>query len=342
MGKIKHYYNTSDFTRGEINKLISLALDLKNGKINKSLKGKTLAMLFFNPSLRTRTSFMTAMVKLGGNAFDLSEGKSYTFEFEDGAVMDKNTIEHVKDAACVLSKYCDAIAVRSSELITNATDSVEVGSWETLKKDTILKSFMKYSEVPVINMESNVYHPCQGLADAVTIKEKLGKSKGKKYVLSWVYHPKALPMATPNSQILAACDLGMEVVITHPIGWEFDSQIIELMDKRTKNAGGSLAIIKDQYKAFNNADVVCAKSWGALKHYGDWQKEKEARNGLKDWIVDKEKMAGTDNALFMHCLPVRRNVEVTDEVLDSCNSIVIDQAENRMWAQMALLLTLIK
>ena len=341
MGKIKHFYNTADMPKDEIHKLINLALDFKKGKIEKNLNRKTLTLLFFNPSLRTRVSFMAAMSRLGGITFDLTTGKTYTFEFEDGAVMDKNTIEHVKDAARVLSKYCDAIAVRASKLVTNSEESSIVESWENLKKDPVLKSFMKYATVPVINMESNVYHPCQGLTDAVTLKEKLGTTKGKKYVLTWTYHPKALPMATPNSQILSACDLGMEVVVSHPKGFDLDREIVIDMEKRAKESGGSFKIVRDQIKAINQADAVCAKSWGSLKYYGNWQKEKEIRNGLKDWIVDKKKMGATNDAIFMHCLPVRRNVEVTDEVLDGKNSVIIDQAENRLWAQMALLLTLL-
>ncbi len=337
----KHYYTTLDYSLSEIQYLVDLALMMKAGTVKKSLEGKNLAMLFFNPSLRTRVSFVVAMQKLGGVAIDLPIKDSYTFEYGNGTVMDKGTIEHVKDAAGVLSKYCDALAIRASELITSSTESVEVSDWETLKKDKIIKSFMEYTQVPVINMESNVYHPCQGLGDAMTIKEKLGNTKGKKYVLTWAYHPKALPMATPNSQILAACDLGMEVVVTHPPGWELDPDIVKKMSHRAKNAGGSLGFNDSMEKSFYGSQVVCAKSWGALKYYGNWSEEKKLRDQLKHWIVTKEKMSLTDNAIFMHCLPVRRNVEVTDEVLDSNNSVIIDEAENRMWAQMALLQTLL-
>lgn len=340
--KGKHFYNTADFSLIEINYLIDLAISMKKNKvIDKSLAGKSLAMLFFNPSLRTRLSFFMAMEKLGGLTIDLSTKGSYTFEFQEGSMMNKDTIEHVKDAAHVLSKYCDAIAIRSSDLITSNSESVQVSSWDKLKQDTVLKSFMKYSQVPVINMESNVYHPCQGLGDAVTIKEKLGNPKKKKYVLTWVYHPKALPMATPNSQILSACDLGMNVIVTHPKGWELDKEILKVMEQRAKNAGGNFKVINSQNEAFKEANVICAKSWGALKFYGNWEKEKKIREQHKNWIVDKEKMAKTNNAIFMHCLPVRRNVEVTDEVIDSKNSVVIDEAENRMWAQMAVIKSLL-
>ncbi len=339
--KGKDFYTTLDFSPEEISHLIDIALKLKAGKVKKELTGKSLAMLFFNPSLRTRVSFAIAMQKLGGLAIDLPIKEGYTFEYGKGAVMDKGTIEHVKDAAGVLSRYCDALAIRASELITSSAESVEVPNWETLKKDKVIKSFMEFSQIPVINMESNVFHPCQGLGDAVTIKEKLGKTKGKKYVLTWAYHPKALPMATPNSQILAACDLGMNVTVTHPPGWELDPLIIEAMSQRVKLTGGSINFSNSMDEDLQDAQVVCAKSWGALKYYGNWTAEKEVRDQLKHWIVTKGKMSLTNNAIFMHCLPVRRNIKVTDEVLDSKNSVILDEAENRMWAQMALLLELI-
>ncbi|MBI5620765.1 N-acetylornithine carbamoyltransferase [Candidatus Gottesmanbacteria bacterium] len=338
---IKHFHSSLDFSLSEIQHLADRALTMKSGSVKKSLIGKTLGMLFFNPSLRTRVSFMVAMQKLGGCAIDLPIKESYTFEYGKGIVMDKSTIEHVKDAAGVLSHYCDALAIRSSDLITTSSDSVDVSSWETLKKDTVIKSFMKYASVPVINMESNVYHPCQGLGDAMTIKEKLGNPKGKKYVLTWAYHPKALPMATPNSQILAACDLGMNVVVAHPPGWELDPLIMKHMKKRAQQSSGNVIFTNSMYEAIKDSHIVCAKSWGALKYYGNWTEEKKLRDKLKHWIVTKEKMNLSNHALFMHCLPVRRNVEVTDEVIDSNHSIVLDEAENRMWAQMAIIETLI-
>ncbi|MGH7245354.1 MAG: N-acetylornithine carbamoyltransferase [Candidatus Levyibacteriota bacterium] len=337
---MKHFYNTNDFTKEELGEMIDIALQLKHGTLKKDIKGKSLAMIFFNPSLRTRVSFIMAMQKLGGLAIDIAG--NYTFEFNEGTVMDKGTIEHVKEAAKVLSSYCDAIAIRSSELITSKSESVDVSSWDTLKQDIVHKKFMEFATVPVINMESNVYHPCQGLGDAMTIKEKLGNPKKKRYVLTWTYHPKALPMATPNSEILSSIDLGMDVVVAHPKGWELDPKILQTMQQRANDSGGTFAIENDMAKAMEGASIVCAKSWGALKYYGNWDNEKNEKENLKHWIVDEKKMAKTDNALFMHCLPVRRNVEVTDGVIDGKNSIVITQAENRMWAQMAILLKLLK
>lgn len=335
---MKHFLTTGDFTQKELMKIIKTALAGKKSGWKKTLQGKILSMFFFNPSLRTRLSFMVAMEKLGGLAIDLSSGSGgFPFEFEEGAVMNKNTIEHVKEAVAVVSRMSDAIAIRASDLVTTSSESVKVPSWDEVKKDTVIQSFAKYARVPIINMESNVYHPCQGLGDAMTIIEKLGRPKGKKYVLSWVYHPKALPMATANSQFMSACDLGMNVVVAHPKGWELDEDIIKIAKARAKSAGGSLSFANSQEEAFKDADVVCVKSWGAMKFYGNWDKEKKAKEHLKSWIVDETKMKLTNQAYFMHCLPLRRNVEVTDKVLDSSSSIVVDEAENRMWIQMAIM-----
>src|SRR3990167_4871627 len=165
--QIKHFYNTADFSQKEIYDLINTALLMKKGKYSQTLLGKTLIMLFFNPSLRTRVSFTVGMNKLGGSAIDypVKGGSSYAFEYKEGVIMNQATMEHVKDATKVLSRYCNAIAIRAGELITPSAESVNVPSWQELKEDTVLKTFMKYSEVPVINMESNVFHPCQALGD---------------------------------------------------------------------------------------------------------------------------------------------------------------------------------
>lgn len=335
---MKHFLTTSDYTLQELMAMIKNARVMKKHGWSRSLKGKILSMFFFNPSLRTRLSFIASMDKLGGLAVDLSSGTGgFPLEFEENVVMDKSASEHIKEAAAVVSRMSDAIAVRASDLITTSRESVKVSSWEELKKDIVVQSFAKYAKVPVVNMESNVYHPCQGLGDAMTMVEKLVNPKGKKYVLTWVYHPKALPMATANSQFMSACDLGMNVTVVYPEGWELDQDIISMAKIRANKAGGSLQVTNSQQEAFKDAHIICAKSWGAMKFYGNWDGEKKVRDKLKSWIVDSEKMKLTDNGYFMHCLPVRRNVEVTDEVLDSSSSIVLDQAENRMWIQMAIM-----
>lgn len=335
---MKHFLTTSDYSQKELMKIIKTAQVMKKSGWKQTLKGKILSMFFFNPSLRTRLSFIAAMDKLGGLAVDLSSGSGvYPFEFEENVVMDKITSEHIKEASAVISRMSNAIAVRASDLITTSSESVKVSSWDELKKDIVIQSFAKYAQVPVINMESNVYHPCQGLGDAMTIIEKLRRPKGKKYVLTWAYHPKALPMAVANSQLMSACDLGMQVTVVYPAGWDLDEEIINHAKSRAKLAGGSLKLSNSQEDSFKDAQIICAKSWGAIKHYGIWDKGEKIKKGLKHWIVNQKKMDLTNNAYFMHCLPVRRNVEVTDEVLDSLSSIVIDQAENRMWIQMAIL-----
>lgn len=338
----QYFLNTADFSQDEIMQLIDHARSIKSGESLPDLKGKVLGAVFFNPSLRTRTSFASAMFRMGGLALDLTVGNNmWELAFGDGEVMDQSAAEHIKEAAPVLGRYCDILAVRSSELVTTSSRSVDVQSWDDLKQDKIVNGFANHAGVPVINMESNVYHPCQGLGDAMTIVEKLDQPQGKKYVLTWAYHPKALPMATPHSQMLAACDLGMEVVVAYPPEWSLDPDIMKLAKDRAEAAGGTLTETHDQVEAVEGAAIVCAKSWGALPYYGKWDAEAELRKQYKNWIVSEQLMDSTDDGLFMHCLPVRRNVIVTDGVLDSPRSIVVDQAENRMWAQMAILAALV-
>src|SRR3989344_2996005 len=253
MKKIRHFITTTDFSQQQLMKIIKKAQAFKKVGGRNRLKKKILTMFFFNPSLRTRLSFFSAMEKMGGSAIDLMVGSSFPLEFEENAVMDKNTMEHIKDAASVTSRFCDAISVRASELVTTSTESVEVASWDKLKQDVVINSFAKYATVPIINMESNTYHPCQGLGDALTISEKIRNPKGKKYVLTWSYHPKALPMATANSQFMAASDLGMNVTVVYPKGWELDEQIITTAQNRAKKAGGSLTLSNSQEEAFKGA-----------------------------------------------------------------------------------------
>ena len=182
-----------------------------------------------------------------------------------------------------------------------------------------------------------MFHPCQALADMMTLVEHFKNAKKKKYVLTWAPHPKPLPLATPHSQLLTPAIFGMDVTLIHPEGFNLDEDILNLAKKEAHNSGGSLKITHNQKEAFSGADVVVAKSWASLKHFGDWEKEAEYRSRYKNWIVDEEKMSLTNKAIFMHCLPVRRNVVVADAVLDGSQSVVIQEAENRLWSQMALI-----
>jgi N-acetylornithine carbamoyltransferase len=325
-----------DWTPDEVDGLLALAERVKRGGVTGGLEGKVLAMVFMDPSLRTRTSFETAMYLHGGHGIVLEPGKgSWSLETEPGAVMDGDTVEHIVDAARVLGRYADALGVRS---FPRGRD------WAVAREDPILRQFARYCEKPVINFESARRHPCQALADAMTLREKLGDTAGKRFVLTWAWHPKALPTAVPASAALAAARLGMEIVIGRPEGYELDPEDTALIRRLTQEAGGEFVhIIDDPDDALVGADAVYVKSWGSVKLYGKPQEEAALRAGLRDWRLTPARLRGTrgGKGIVMHCLPVRRNVEIDDAVLDGPNSVVVDQAENRLHAQRALLLELL-
>ncbi|MDQ2855562.1 MAG: N-acetylornithine carbamoyltransferase, partial [Acidobacteriota bacterium] len=297
------------------------------------LKGRSVALVFFNPSLRTRASMQVGVYELGGNAVVLEPGgTSWTLEHRDGAVMDSDKTEHVAEFVRVLGRYCRAIGVRTFASLKN---------WEDERTDPILKAFAKYSEVPVINLESAMHHPCQAMADMMTIREKLG-SGGKRVVLTWAWHPKPLPMAVPNSFALAAAQMGHEVTIAHPEGYELDDELLAEIRSHAAGAGGSINLTNNIDEAFAGAEVIYAKSWGSKNFYGNPETDIAERAPYRDkWIVDEQKMTRTNNGIFMHCLPVRRNVIVTDGVIDSPQSVVIDEAENRLHMQKAIMARLL-
>jgi N-acetylornithine carbamoyltransferase len=331
---MKNFLRTSDLTPAELDQLIESALRFKNGKDqSKALDGKSIALVFFNPSLRTRASMQVGIHELGGNAVVLEPGgTSWTLEHRDGVVMDGDKTEHVAEFVRVLGRYCAAIGVRTFAALKD---------WNEERTDPVLNSFAKYSKVPMLNLESAMHHPCQAMADMMTIREKLGKGR-KRVVLTWAWHPKPLPMAVPNSFALAASQMGHNVVVAHPGGYELDEELLETAKKQAEASGGSLEVTNDVDAAFERADAVYAKSWGASQFYGAPEKDVAARaQHRKKWIVAEEKMARTNDAIFMHCLPVRRNVIVTDGVIDSPQSVVICEAENRLHLQKAVLVSLL-
>lgn len=270
-----------------------------------------------------------AVYEMGGNAIVLEPGgTSWTLEHRAGVVMDGDKTEHVAEFVRVLGRYCSAIGVRTFAALKN---------WEEERLDPILNAFAQYSTVPVINLESAMHHPCQAMADMMTIREKLGEGR-KRVLLTWAWHPKPLPMAVPNSFALAAAQMGHDLVIANPPGFELDEELQRSLAAQAEQHGGSLRMTHDVDEAFAGAQVVYAKSWGAKQFYGSPDKDIEARTQYREkWIVDEAKMAKTDAGIFMHCLPVRRNVIVTDKVIDSDASVVIDEAENRLHAQKAIL-----
>ncbi|HKR00292.1 MAG TPA: N-acetylornithine carbamoyltransferase [Pyrinomonadaceae bacterium] len=324
------FLSTGDWTREELEGLIAAALRFKSGDDrSRPLEGRSLALVFFNPSLRTRASMQVGAYELGGNAVVLEPGgTSWTLEHRDGVVMDGDKTEHVAEFVRVLGRYCAAIGVRTFAALKD---------WEEERRDPILNAFAKHSDVPVINLESAMHHPCQALADMMTVREKLGTGR-KRVLLTWAWHPKPLPMAVPNSFALAAAQMGHELVIAHPPGYELDEELMEDVARRAEDEGGSLVITDDVDAAFDGAEVVYAKSWGSRRFYGAPEKDLEARALHRaEWIVDERKMKRTREAIFMHCLPVRRNVIVSDTVIDSPSSVVIDEAENRLHAQKAVM-----
>ena len=331
---MKNFITTADFSRAELEEIIERAVRFKTGKIaERSLNGKSVALVFFNPSLRTRASMQVGIFELGGNAVILEPGgTSWTLEHRESVVMDSDKTEHLKEFVRVLERYVSAIGVRTF---------AELKDWNLERTDPILSAFEKYATKPIINLESAMHHPCQALADMMTIREKFGKQK-KKVLLTWAFHPKPLPMAVPNSFALAAAQFGHDLRIAHPKGYELDEDLMAEIEIQAKENGGNLEIVNETETAMQNIDVVYAKSWGSRNHYGNANQDVRERQIYRDkWIVDEAKMQKTNNAIFMHCLPVRRNVIVTDSVIDSANSVVIDEAENRLHVQKAIMTKLI-
>ncbi len=332
---MKHFLNTQDWTRPELDTLLLQASALKHSKIGDQLKGKSIALVFFNPSLRTRTSFELGAFQMGGHAIVLAPGKdAWPIEFELGSVMSGDTEEHITEVAKVLSSYVDLIAVRAFPKFTN---------WSEDRQDKVLNSFAKYATVPVINMET-ITHPCQELAHTLALQEHFNTRdlRGKKYVLTWTYHPKALNTAVANSALTIATRMGMDVTLLCPTPeYELDQRYMDCAKTNVAENGGSLNISHDIASAYQGADIVYAKSWGALPYFGDLEKEKQIRDQYKHFIVDEAKMALTNNGVFSHCLPLRRNVKATDGVMDSPNCIAIQEAGNRLHVQKAVMAALV-
>jgi N-acetylornithine carbamoyltransferase len=333
---MKHFLNTQDLSRSQIDVLLAQAAQFKRQRFGDQLKGRSIALVFFNPSLRTRTSFEIGAQQLGGHAVVLSPGKdAWPIEFKLGSVMDGEAEEHIAEVARVLSRYVDMIGVRAFPKFID---------WQQDREDVVLKSFAKYATVPVINLET-ITHPCQELAHIQALQEHFGQAdlRGKKYVLTWTYHPKALNTAVANSALTIATRMGMDVTLLCPNEhYILDQRYMGWAQKNVNENGGSLTISHDIASAYKDADVVYAKSWGALPFFGQWENEKPMRDQYKHFIVDEEKMALTHQAVFSHCLPLRRNVKAIDAVMDSPQCIAINEAENRLHVQKAVMAALMK
>ena len=330
----KDFLTTADWTRDDLERLIESALRFKRGDDrSKPLAGRSVALVFFDPSLRTRASMQVGIYELGGNAVVLEPGgTSWTLEHREGVVMDGDKTEHVAEFVRVLGRYCAAIGVRTFAALKD---------WEEERRDPVLGAFARYADVPVVNLESAMHHPCQALADMMTVREKLG-AQPKRVLLTWAWHPKPLPMAVPNSFALASAQIGHELVIAHPPGYELDDELMREVESKALESGGSVRLTNQVDEAFDGVEVVYAKSWGSRRFYGAAERDLSERAAYRGkWIVDEAKMMRTNRAIFMHCLPVRRNVIVTDGVIDSTSSVVISEAENRLHVQKALLTRLL-
>ena len=293
--------------------LIKESIEIKNNPYSLKKIGinKTLGLIFFNSSLRTRLSTLKAAKMLGLKTIVMNfNNEGWEIEFEEKTIMSKNSAEHVKEAAQVISQYCDIIGIRAFAELKNKNHD---------ESEKILNSFVKYGSVPIINLESSCAHPLQALADAITIEENKNKPNPK-IVISWAPHPKSLPHAVANSFINMARMSNYDLVITNPIGYDLNPKVTK-----------GINVIHNQEEAFKNADFIYAKNWSSYNDYG-----KVLINDNK-WMINKRKMEITNNAKFMHCLPVRRNIVVDDSVLDSNYSLVINQANNRTYAAQTIL-----
>lgn len=304
---MKHFISLGDVDDKE--RFLQSALDIIDHPWNYETVGKhkTIGLIFFNPSLRTRMSTQQAAYRLGMQVISMNADQGWKIEFEDGAIMNLDRAEHVKEAAAVMSQMVDMLAIRSFPTLNDK---------EADYKEIVMNQFCTYATVPIINLESSTLHPCQSFADVITMEQHRKKARNKtKVVLSWAPHIRALPQAVSNSFAQWVLGYDYDLVITHPPGYELDT-------KFTQGA----KIEYDQDKAFEGADFVYAKNWSSFQDYGKILTEDNT------WMITDKKMKLTDSGYFMHCLPTRRNLEIADDVLDSDYSLVLKQAKNRITA----------
>jgi len=327
---MKAFNDLADFSVEEIRALVDLAGRLDAHPEPDALKGKVLSLLFLSPSLRTLASFQAAMTRLGGGSFVISPDMSiHGLEVRDGIVMDGIAAEHIREAVPVIASYGDAIGIRAFADRNRIEDDLA---------ETRFTALTELIDTPFINMESAMNHPCQSLADWKTMDDVGTPATGGKFVLSWAYHPKALPLAVPAATLHMAAMRGMDVTVLRPEGFELPAPVMQKAIFAAEASGGSITETDDRKAAMEDAHIIYAKSWSSTRHYGDKPADEKLREAHLDWCVDESWFANArTDCRFMHCLPVRRGVVVADEVLDGPRSIVIPEARNRMLAQMAVL-----
>lgn len=327
---MEHFTALADLGVDGVEAVLGEALAWKKLPPGKHLRDKLLGMLFFNPSLRTRLSFEAAMLRGGGQAIVLEVGSGvWKLEARAGAVMNGDKPEHVREAIPVLGRYVDALAVRSFASL--ADDDADAA-------DPVMNAFRELAGVPVISMESAREHPCQGLADLLTVRECCGDARGLPVTLTWAPHVKPLPKAVPHSFLLTAAAAGCDVRVAHPPGFELHPAVLAQAEEYARAAGGLVSVGHDQKAALRGSRVVYAKAWGPATRSVPTEEAATRSAAHEDWRITPQTLAqAAARAVFLHCLPVRRNVEVADEVLDGPQSRVIGQAENRFHVQRVLL-----
>lgn len=327
---MKSFNDLADFSTGEIAALLKLAERLDTHPEPQALAGKVLALLFLSPSLRTLASFQAAMTRLGGGAFVISPEMSiHGIESRPGIVMDGAAAEHIREAVPVIASYGDAIGIRAFAERRNLQHDLD---------DMEFRALTDLIDTPYINMESAITHPCQNLADWKTLDDLDIPAHGGKFVLSWAYHPRPLPLSVPASTLHMAAMRGMNVTVLRPEGFELPAQVMAKAVAAAEQSGGSVIETDAREEAMENAHAIYAKSWSSTKYYGDKQQDQKQREQHIDWCVDEDWFDNAgEECRFMHCLPARRGVVVSEAVLDGPRSVVIKEARNRMLVQMAIL-----
>ena len=326
---MRHFLSTQDWSRPELQAMIDRARAFRDSPAGDALKGKSVALMFFNPSLRTRSSFDIGVHQLGGHAVVLdARGQTWPVEIDEGVVMDGGPEEHVKEAVRVLSRYVDLIAIRCFPRFED---------WTAEREDPLITAYARYATVPVINMET-IVHPCQELALMMALQDRLGDVRGKDFLLTWVPHPKPLNTAVANSALLIASKFGMNVRLLIPDDvYRLDARYMGAAERFCAEAGTSLTVTTDPETGYAGAHAVYGKSWGALPFYGNWDDEAAYRAKGAGFMIDDAKMALTDDGVVSHCLPMRRNVKIADAVADSDAFLGLEEAENRLHVQKAIM-----
>lgn len=331
---MNRFVDLDDLPDDRLEAVLRLSRDLQTEPLTDDLRGRVVGLLFMNPSLRTLASMEAGVRQLGGSTFLIQPGAgSWKLETRTGAVMDGDAVEHVREAIPVLAEYADLLAVRCFAEGKDLADDLS---------DPVMRAMADLSPKPFINLESAISHPCQALADFKTLEDLQIPRRGGRFVLSWAYHPKALPYAVPASALQMAARRGMDVTVLRPDGFSLPSPVMEKARLLAGRSGGQVNETSDRRAAMDGTHILYAKSWSAPSAYGRPAEEAPLRAGLRDWCVSESWFApARKDARFMHCLPVRRNVKVADEVLDGPRSVVVQQAGNRLHGQKALLVEML-